>query len=525
MIEPNAPAAPRTTRYAWLVLAVLFVVYALNFVDRQVISILSVDIKHDLQLRDEDIGFLYGTAFGVFYALFGIPLGRLADNWHRVRLLALGLALWSMMTMLSGLARSGSALALARVGVGVGEASAAPAAYSLITDWFPKRLRATALAIYSAGLYFGGGLSLGIGGLIVHRWNTAYPAGGPLGLHGWQAAFLIVGAPGLVLALVVLGLREPVRGAADGLPAPARHDAPFRAFGAELLTIIPPFTFIGAARRGARALIGNLAAALGIAAATGGLVALGEPAGQWIAWGTGAYALFSWASALRHRDPQAFTLIVANPAFLCVLVGYGLNAFLSYTISVFAAPYAVRGLGIDLPTAGLLVGAIGAAGGFTGVTLGGWIADALRQRHPSGRLMVVIFGAVAPVPAIAVAFTTHDPLIFFAMLFPAQGFASCALGAAAATTQDLVLPRMRGTATATFLIGTTMLGLALGPYLAGRISTLTGSLSIGVLSLLATSPIALAGAVAAFRLLPAAERRRDAMADADARREITENRG
>ena len=127
------------------------------------------------------------------------------------------------------------------------------------------------------------------------------------------------------------------------------------------------------------------------------------------------------------------------------------------------------------------------------------------MKHPAGRLWVVIFGAIAPIPAVAIAFTTDNATLFFAMLFPAQALSSAALGAAAATTQDLVLPRMRGTATASFFIGTTLIGLALGPYLAGRVSALTESLSTGVLSLLLTVPIALIAAIMAARLLPAAE--------------------
>ena len=89
--------------YAWYVLGVLVLVYILNFIDRQVLTILAEDLKADLNLADSDLGFLYGTAFGVFYALFGVPLGRLADNWHRIRLMTAGLALWSMMTTLSSL--------------------------------------------------------------------------------------------------------------------------------------------------------------------------------------------------------------------------------------------------------------------------------------------------------------------------------------------------------------------------------------------------------------------------------------
>ena len=176
MEGPQATSATQEQRvpaYSWYALAVLFLVYLLNFVDRQILSILANDIKGDLGLTDAELGFLYGTAFAIFYALFGIPLGRLADGWHRTRLLAAGLALWSLMTALSGLARTGAALAAARVGVGVGEATANPCAYSLIADWFPQRLRATALALYSSGLFVGSGLSLLIGGLVVQAWNSA----------------------------------------------------------------------------------------------------------------------------------------------------------------------------------------------------------------------------------------------------------------------------------------------------------------------------------------------------------------
>lgn len=501
--QTTQPALP-SERYAWYVLSVLVLVYMLNFIDRQILSILAEDIKRDLNLTDADLGFLYGTAFGVFYSLFGIPLGRLADNWHRVRLMTAGLALWSAMTALSGFARSGTQLAAARIGVGIGEATASPSAYSLISDYFPREKRATALAIYSAGLYLGGGLSLFIGGLIVKNWNAAYPAGGPLGLVGWQAAFMAVGIPGLLVALWVSTLREPIRGLIEGVVTPpSKH--PFREFLTELMTIVPPLTFAYAASRGVRALAINVVAAIVVGLVSWWLIRLTSSWQQWSAVGLGVYAVFSWATALKARDLPTFRLIVGTPAFILTVFAYGLNAFMAYAMSFWAAPYAMRVLDAPTAEAGFIIGGSGALGGFLGVVAGGRIADRLRRTNPAGRMAVVIFASVAPVPLMVLGFTTESLPIFYAIILPAQVLASAALGAAAATTQDLVLPRMRGTATATFFIGTTLLGLALGPYLAGYVSTLTGNLAVGMLSLLATVPLALGAAIMAYRLLPAAE--------------------
>src|SRR5262245_23545942 len=234
---------PAPEGYARYVLGVLVVVYVFNFLDRQILAILAERIRADLGVSDAELGFLYGTTFAVFFAVFGIPLGRLADVWDRRKLIALGLAVWSLMTALSGLARSFPELALARIGVGIGEASAAPAAFSLLSDLFPPARRATVLAVYSSGIYLGAGLGLVVGGIVVDRWDAAFPTAAPFGLRGWQAAFLLVGLPGLLLALWVRTLREPARESEQGL---ARRDAPrpWAAFLLELRAVLPPLALL-----------------------------------------------------------------------------------------------------------------------------------------------------------------------------------------------------------------------------------------------------------------------------------------
>lgn len=517
---PGRDMPPVGGAYARYVLGVLVLVYAMNFIDRQIISVLAEDIKRDLSLSDADLGFLYGTAFAVFYALFGIPLGRLADNWIRVRLLSLGLFVWSAMTALSGLASNFAQLSAARIGVGIGEASASPSAFSMLSDWFPKERRATALAVYSSGLYLGGGLSLFIGAVVVKGWNTAYPAGGPLGLVGWQAAFLAVGLPGLLLSLLILTLKEPIRGRAEGLPEPEKLPGGevLRRFGNDVISVIPPFTLLNMARIGGRALAINLAAALGFAALATLLIAVTKDVPQWIAICLGGYAVTSWAQSLKHHDRPTWQLIWGTPTFVLALLGFGTISFAGYSIGFWALPYATRTFLVPMAEAGgtlpwyastqmtaLILGGWGAAGGFLGVVLGGWASDWVKKRNPAGRILVGSLATLVPAPFLVGMFTADTLGDFLLWNLPVGLFGSVYVGIAAATTQDLVLPRMRGAATATYFIGTTLVGLGLGPYFTGLVSKVTGSLATGVLAVLVMAPVTLTCLYLVYRKLPAAE--------------------
>lgn len=465
--------------YSWYALGVLSLVYLVNFVDRQILSILANDIKADLGVDDAQLGFLYGTAFAIFYALFGIPLGRLADGWHRLRLLSIGLALWSMMTLLSGLSKNMASLTAARIGVGVGEASANPSAYSLIADWFPGHFRATALSIYSAGLFVGSGLSLVLGGAIVEAWNAAYPIDAPLGLAGWQAAFIMVGLPGIPLAFWVLSLREPLRGAQEGNPAENNPDA-WRNFLGEIAQIVPPFTVLGAARRGGKALLVNLVGAVILTLLATAATALFGNAQQFAFVAIGYYAVFSWSCGLRAADRETFAMTWQSLAFIAIVLVYAAVSYIGYSITYWAAPYAERVFALPKAELGWLVGAPNAFGGFVGVLLGGWLADRLGQRIAGGRMLVAGITLLSCVPLLLLGYSTASSTVFIVCNFLGQVVTASALGACAASAISLVKPRMRGTATAIFLLGATLIGLAFGPFVVGLISEKTGSLALGV---------------------------------------------
>ena len=526
--------ADRTERvggpYAWYVLIVLMVVYVFNFIDRSILTILGPYIQKDLGLSDGQIGLLSGTVFALFYGLFGLALGRLADTWVRTWTIALGLSIWSGMTALSGFATSFGALAAARVGVGVGEASASPAAYSLIGDWFPREKRATALSIYSSGIFIGAGLSFAISGVVVAGWNKAYAAGGaPLGLSGWQAAFLIIGIPGLLLAALVMTLREPPRGLADGiLTKGPREPHPFLKMFAELGTILPPFTLFTLRRAGASSsviranllgIVFAIAAAIVMTRWTDSLVptaklkilfsvggtAITSNAIQWAAMALGVYGVFAWSQSLSVRDKPLYTLVWGTPTLLLAALAGTLISFGSYAVGAWIYIYAFRVLHATPGTAGVALGLGSALGGLIGTSMGGIVGDAWRKRDPAGRLKVSLLASILPLPIIIYAFFTPSLPVFYVCYALFGLIGTFWLGGITTTMQDLVLPRMRGTAGAMFFMGTTLLGLGNGPYMVGLISDATGDLRFAILCAFAGAPVIWLCIILAIRWLPAAE--------------------
>jgi len=199
--------------YSWYVVGILTVAYVFSFIDRQILNLLVGPIRRDLQISDTEMSLLMGFSFAVFYTFFGIPMGRLADSKSRRALISGGIVLWSLMTAACGLARNFVHFLLLRMGVGVGEAALSPSAYSLIADSFPRENRATALSVYSMGIYIGSGLAYLLGGLVV-KWASAQervnlPIVGDT--RPWQVVFFVVGFSGALFALFMFTVKEPLR--------------------------------------------------------------------------------------------------------------------------------------------------------------------------------------------------------------------------------------------------------------------------------------------------------------------------
>ena len=533
MTEPNTQPDSKPRPGRWYLLVLLTLSLSLSLLDRQVLTILAGPIKADLRLSDAEMGLLLGTTFAVFYSLFGIPLGRLADSWKRTRMITLGLLGWSIMTMFSGLASNLIQLAFARTVVGVGEASANPAAYSLISDSFPKRQRATAIAIYSTGVAFGLGASLYVGGAIVDLWHGWYPHGGaPFGLKGWQVAFLAVGAPGLLLALLTIRLREPARtGTAPN------SDRPFRGFWAELFAILPPFTLINLARlRGSRrdwtihllVLAAIVAGAAALIVFTNGITPpaklkvlfhLGQfeitgHALHWSSLAVGVYGIFAWAQSLRLRDAPAFTLIFRSPAMAALLAAAALEMLTNYGLTSWAPFYAVTKYKLPLATVGLQMGFIAGLAGVFGTNIGGVLADWFGRFGVRGRLCISLAAMTLPVPLVPIMLSAPTLTGMLAWWMVVGTLVTAWLAGAASASQELVLPRMRGTAAAALTLSMTMIGLGLGPYTAGLVSDVTGSLFDGIMSVYVAVPLLVICMGIAIATAPRVEREMEARARA-----------
>lgn len=399
--DPGLPN-PTYTRYA---IGLLMVVYMLSFLDRQVLSILAEPIKRDLGLADWQVGAVSGLAFALFYTLVGIPVARLSERGHRPYIIATAISIWSAFTILCGFARSFTHLALARFGVGTGEAGCTPPALSLIADYVPRERRSSAVAVYMAGAPAGALLGMVVGGVVASHW-------------GWRTAFVVAGAPGLLVALLVaFTLLEPrlkLRTAVISSPQPDKES-----FAATLKVLASKPTY--------RLIVSAVTMKAFI-----------------------QYSVHAFLGSFFFRNHAAALADAANT--------YGLKP--------------VGFLGIAL---GLILGLSGVAGSI----LGGKFADHFARRDIRAHMTIPAIGVLVGTPFYIAAFMVDSLPLALALLLVPGTLNAMYYGPAYAIVQGLVQPSMRATATAVLLFVISLVGLGLGPLIIGIVSDVLAGQGLG----------------------------------------------
>ena len=488
-VRPPTAAPARIPVSAYFALGVLVLTNLFNMLDRSIVSILAQSIKTDLKLDDADLGFLLGTAFAVFYSVVGIAMGRISDFVSRKKMLAMGLALWSIMTALGGAAVGFISLSAARIGVGVGEAAANPCSHSLLADTFPARNRALALGTYLTGTFLGTAIAMAVGGLFIQKWGdfcAVVPIGGACNLAGWQAALITVGVPGLLLSLLVLAIHEP-----DRVITPPKGGT-FRMILREVGAAFPPFTLASIHAVGGReGLNRNLRLIVIIAVISALLIWLTGDKAQWIACALGAYSIFTWGQVQSYADKPLYALTYGDKTFATGVIATALVAAIISGVTVWTPALAMRTFDYPPAKLGLGLGVIFVIGSIIGVLFGGWMTDKWKVKNLSAPLYVTAIALLGTIPAMAVIVSANSIELFLVAYFFKSVFTAMWGAGIAAMIQDLVLPRMRGAAAACYSLVAIVVGSGIGPYLTGKISTMTGSLGTGIMSVLVLAPIAL----------------------------------
>ena len=383
----NNPYA--STKAAYYALGILTIVYSINFIDRQLLSILQESIKADLMLSDAQLGLLTGFAFAVFYTFAGLPIASLADRSNRRNIVAISLTIWSGMTAISGLAQNYWQLLAARVGVGIGEAGGSPPSHSMISDIFPPEKRASAIGFYSTGI------SIGIlFGFLFGGWLNEF--------FGWRVAFFVVGIPGVLLALVLyLTVPEPIRGLAENRASTgdnpsmmtvfkvllSRRSFLFMALGAAMTAVAGYSTanwvasFMIRTHQMPTGELGTwLALIIGVGGAIGvfgsGVIAdkLGKTDKRWYMW-------VAVCASVISIPLQISTFWVDDPytALMCMVIPSVLsNAYLGVTI---ASVHGMVGLKMRAVSSALLFFILNMIGLGMGPTTVGLVSDLLVDQH------------------------------------------------------------------------------------------------------------------------------------------------
>jgi MFS family permease len=509
-IAEPAPQSDRVSRAGWYTLALVASAQGLSLLDRQILSILAPSIKADLHIGDSELGLLYGTVFSLFYALFSLPLGRLVDGWIRTRLLAICIFAWSIFAGMSAFAGGFTLLAVSRLGVGIGEAAAQPSANSIIFDTFPRSRRGTAMAAMGIATALGLGLSMALGGVVAGWWDARFPQGAA-GFSGWQFAFLVAAAPGLLLAFLISRLLEPVRGGVDGIASP-EDPHPFKASGAVLASVTPGINWLSLwsrkapARQWAVNLIG-LAVIVVFCWVMTGVTQRFSPrpptdvlgleidphAMQWFVVGFGAFVILNMFQSLRLTDRPTYN-VVASPSVILLIVVAGLQTSINYGVMGFTPSLLNRSFGLSQAQTGLQFGLLSAGLAMVGPIVAGPLSDWLTARvGAKGRVWLTIFSlGLSPIFGIW-TYSAQDLTSFYVRFSVFSLILTLWLPPLYSLLYDLVLPRMRGVTSSIFIIITTLLGLGMGPYFVGIVSDRNGgNLAEAIISINVVWPAILA---------------------------------
>ncbi len=414
------PAGYGAKPYRGYVLGVMLLVYTLNFIDRNLLSVIAQPVINEFNLSDSQYGFLNGPPFAIFYALMGIPIAMAADRFNRVWIMALCISIWSVMAALCGFATSFAFLLIARIGVAIGEAGCTPPANSLIADYFAPKNRANALAIFAMGVTIGGALSNAFGGPIATgldgpaiaawlqsmNWTWALNALDWSQVEGWRVAFVVIGAPGILVGLLVLfTVREPPRGYSD-----------------------PP--------------------------------------------GAQQVEKASITETLRELS--------AKPTFWTMAMGAALTALVGYGLAGFQAPMAQRIHGIAPGDFALQFGVPLALFAAFGTFLGGFLVERLTPRFPTVLSWLPGVGLLLAIPFYEIAYflPTAQLDLARALWCVAAVLHYAYIGSQYTIGQGVVSTRSRASAIAVLLLTVALIGNGLGPQIVGWLSDMFMSMQI-----------------------------------------------
>jgi MFS family permease len=411
LVAEEAETPPLSAGYRTYALWLLMFVYTLNFLDRQIVNILAEPIKRDLHLADWQLGMMTGLAFALFYTVLGLPIARLAERSNRPRIIAASIIVWSGFTFLCGQAGGFWQLVLARIGVGVGEAGCTPAAHSLITDYTPRAKRASAIAFYSIGTPLGSLIGLAMGGMIADA-------------YGWRTAFMVAGAPGVLIGLLCFFTLVETRGKLVAQVAARKANQIDFRVAIKVLTSKKTFWLIA------------------FAAAIKAFIGYG-------------HAPFTASFFFRNHADQIAELAASINAVTGLSLG----------------PAGTVGIGLS---------AVAGVAGIFGVWLGGFIADRLGAKDLRAYVIVPAIASLAVIPIYIAAVTVPDARVAFLLLALPAILGSLWYGPVYATAQSIVEPRMRATTAAVLLFIINLVGLGLGPLFVGILSDVfAGPMAMG----------------------------------------------